>query len=111
VVDRWGYGAWGVSAWGYYQVQILQGVAVRIGGREPAFAYLYLMPAQFFFAITLVLMAAMVAMWLRNRRHAVSWVTLPFVVAHMALAHKEARYCFPSHNGDVFSGTGAFRRA
>jgi phosphatidylinositol glycan class B len=53
------------------------------------------LPAQIFFAITLVLMAGMVAMWLRNPRHAVSWATLPFVLAHVAIAHKEARFLFP----------------
>ena len=40
-------------------------------------------------------MAAMVAMWLRNPRHAVTWATLPFVAAHVLVAHKEARFLFP----------------
>jgi len=34
-------------------------------------------------------------MWLRNPRHPVSWATLPFVLAHVAIAHKEARFLFP----------------
>ena len=95
LMDRWGYGFWVFAPWDYYHAQILEGVAVKIGGRVPTFAYLYLMPAQLFFAITLVLMVAMTVMWWRNPRHPVTWVTLPFVVAHMALAHKEARYLFP----------------
>jgi phosphatidylinositol glycan class B len=40
-------------------------------------------------------MAAMLAMWWRNPRHAITWATLPFVLAHMAIAHKEARFLFP----------------
>jgi phosphatidylinositol glycan class B len=40
-------------------------------------------------------MAALVAMWLRNPRHPLTWATLPFVLAHMAVAHKEARFLFP----------------
>jgi GPI mannosyltransferase 3 len=70
-------------------------VAAHQFGREPIFAYLYLLPAQIFMAITLVLMVAMVAMWLRNPRHAVSWASLPFVLMHIAVAHKEARFLFP----------------
>ena len=35
------------------------------------------------------------ALWLRNPRHVLSWTTLPFVLAHMAAAHKEARFLFP----------------
>jgi len=95
LADRWGYGAWVFPPYDYFQVNIVQGVAARTFGREPVFAYLYLLPAQLFFAITLVLMAAMLAMWLRNPRHPVAWATLPFVLAHMAVAHKEARFLFP----------------
>ena len=95
LADRWGYGAWTFPPLGYLQFNVLGGGAEHQFGREPIIAYLYLMPAQFFFAITLVLMVALVAMWLRNPRHAVSWVTLPFVLVHMLVAHKEARFLFP----------------
>ncbi len=93
--DHWGYGAWVFPPLGYVDVNLVQGVAAHQFGREPVFAYLYLLPAQIFFAITLVLMAGMVAMWLRNTRHVVTWATLPFVLAHLFIAHKEARFLFP----------------
>ena len=32
---------------------------------------------------------------LRNSRHVVTWTSLPFVLAHIAIAHKEARFLFP----------------
>jgi phosphatidylinositol glycan class B len=95
LADWWGYGQFAFPPLGYVDVNLVQGVAAHQFGREPVFAYLYLLPAQIFFAITLVLMAGMVAMWLRNPRHAVTWVSLPFVLAHIAIAHKEARFFFP----------------
>jgi phosphatidylinositol glycan class B len=95
LADRWGYGQWVFPPLGYVDVNLLQGVAEHTYGHEPVLAYLYLLPAQLFFAITLVLMAAMICMWLRNPRHPVSWASLPFVLAHMAIAHKEARFLFP----------------
>jgi phosphatidylinositol glycan class B len=95
VADHWGYGAWVFPPLGYVNVNLVQGVAAHQFGREPVFAYLYLLPAQIFFAITLVLMAGMVAMWLRNTGHVVTWATLPFVLAHLLIAHKEARFLFP----------------
>lgn len=95
LADRWGYGAWTFPPLGYVDVNLVQGVAAHQFGREPAIAYLYLLPAQIFFAITLVVMAGMVAMWLRNPRHVVTWASLPFVLAHVAIAHKEARFLFP----------------
>jgi len=95
LADRWGYGQWVFPPLGYVDVNLVQGVAAHTFGREPIFAYLYLLPAQIFFAITLGLMAAMVCMWLRNPRHPVSWASLPFVLAHVVVAHKEARFLFP----------------
>lgn len=95
LADHWGYGVWSFPPYDYFHVNIVQGVAAKSFGREPFFAYLYLLPAQLFFAITLVLMAAMAAMWLRNPRHAITWATLPFVLAHVLVAHKEARFLFP----------------
>jgi len=95
LADRWGYGAWVFPPFNYFHANIVQDIAAQQFGTEPVFAYLYLMPAQIFFAITLILMAAMIAMWLRNPRHPLSWATLPFVLAHIAVAHKEARFLFP----------------
>ena len=95
LADHWGYGAWVFPPYDYFNVNILQGVAAKTFGREPAIAYLYLLPATGFFAITLVIVAGMVAMWLRAPRHVVTWASLPFVALHVAVAHKEARFLFP----------------
>ncbi len=95
LADRWGYGAWVFPPLGYVDVNLVQGVAAHRFGREPVLAYLFLLPAQIWFAITLVLMAAMAAMWVRNPRHPVTWASLPFLLAHVVIAHKEARFLFP----------------
>lgn len=95
LADRWGYGAWVFPAYRYFDFNIVQGMAAKKFGREPVLAYLYLLPATGFFAITLVVMAAMAAMWVRNPRHAVTWASLPFVAMHVLTAHKEARFLFP----------------
>jgi len=95
MADHWGYGSWVFPLPRYVDVNLIQGVAAHQFGREPVFAYFYLLPAQIFFAITLVLMTAMTLMWLRNPRHPLTWATLPFVLAHLAIAHKEARFLFP----------------
>jgi phosphatidylinositol glycan class B len=95
VADYWGYGQFVFPPLGYVDVNLLQGVAAHQFGREPVFAYLYLLPAQIFFAISLVLMAGMVCMWLRNPGHVITWAIMPFVLGHVLIAHKEARFLFP----------------
>jgi phosphatidylinositol glycan class B len=94
LVDRWGYGFWVFPPVDYVHRNLMEGVADSYG-RDPVLAYLWMLPAQLFFVITFVLIAAMVMMWLRNPRHVLTWVTLPFVLGHMAIAHKEARFLFP----------------
>ena len=95
LADRWGYGSWAFPPYNYFPANIVQDIAAEQFGREPVLAFIYLLPAQIFLAITVILMAAMVAMWLRNPRHPLSWTSLPFILAHMAIAHKEARFLFP----------------
>lgn len=95
LADLWGYGRLVFPPLGYVDINLVQGVAAHQFGREPIIAYLYLLPAQIFFAITLIVMAGMILMWLRNPRHVVTWSTLPFVLAHVVIAHKEARFLFP----------------
>jgi phosphatidylinositol glycan class B len=95
LVDHWGYGVWCFPPWDYFHVNILQGVAAKTYGADPVLAYFWMLPAQFFAPITIVLMIAMIVMWLRNPRHVLTWVTLPFFLIHMAVGHKEARFMFP----------------
>jgi phosphatidylinositol glycan class B len=95
IIDYWGYGIWQFTPWLYFKVNILDGVAGGTYGTQPLLAYFWLLPAQFFALITLILMAAMIVMWVRNPRHIVSWVSLPFFVLNMAVGHKEARFLFP----------------
>jgi phosphatidylinositol glycan class B len=94
LVDRWGYGVWVFPMLDYIHRNLTEGVADSYG-RDSVLAYLWMLPAQLFFVITFVLIVAMVMMWLRNPRHVLTWVTLPFVLGHMAIAHKEARFLFP----------------
>jgi phosphatidylinositol glycan class B len=95
LVDHWGYGLWQFTPWLYFKANILDNVAGGTYGTQPFFAYFFLLPAQFFALITLLLMAAMIVMTARNPRHVLSWVALPFFVLNMLVGHKEARFLFP----------------
>jgi GPI mannosyltransferase 3 len=95
LIDRWGYGEWCFPPWNYFNVNILQGVASKTFGASPFFAYFYLEPGTIFALITALLMIAMVIACLRNPRHVVTWVTVPFFLVHCLMAHKEERFLFP----------------
>ncbi|MDR3526351.1 MAG: glycosyltransferase family 39 protein [Rhizomicrobium sp.] len=95
LIDRWGYGVWCFPPWNYIDVNIIQGVASKVFGTAPWFAYFYLEPGTLFAPITVLLMIAMVVACLRNPRHVITWVTVPFFLIHCLIAHKEERFLFP----------------
>ncbi len=94
LVDRWGYGAWSFPPWEYLQANIVEGAATLFGRSLP-FAYAWLLPANVFFPVVVALLLAASLAWLRHPRHPITWVTLPFLLLHNVLAHKEERFIFP----------------
>ena len=64
-------------------------------GSQPFFAYPYLVLGTIFLPIAIVLVISMFAACLRNPRHAITWVTVPFFVIQSFVAHKEERFLFP----------------
>lgn len=95
LIDRWGYGVWCFPPWNYVDVNLVQGVASKVFGSSPWYAYFYLEAGTIFAPITIVLMIAMVVASIRNPHHIITWATVPFFVAHCLSAHKEERFLFP----------------
>lgn len=94
VVDAWGYGAFCFPPWNYLRENVVNGVAASFG-REPFWAYPLLVSANVFLPLALVSLVAMgVGAW-RFPRHILSWVVVPFFVAHSLVSHKEERFLFP----------------
>ena len=95
LIDRWGYGVWCFPPWNYFDVNLVQGVASKTFGTSPFYAYLYLELGTIFAPITAVLVIAGIVAAIRRPRHVVTWVTVPFVLVHCMMAHKEERFLFP----------------
>ena len=95
LIDHWGYGVWCFPPWNYVDVNLIQGIASKTFGASPWYAYFYLEPGTIFAPVTAVLMIAMVVACLRNSRHVVTWVTVPFFIGHCLIGHKEERFLFP----------------
>jgi phosphatidylinositol glycan class B len=93
-VDRWGYGSWQFPPWTYFKANILEGAAGQFG-REWPFAYLWLSPANVFLPVVALLMIVAAVAWRRAPWHPLTAATMPFVVIHCLIAHKEERFLFP----------------
>ncbi|MBI5508580.1 MAG: hypothetical protein HY903_07490 [Deltaproteobacteria bacterium] len=93
VIDAWGYGEPVFVPWNYLRVNLIEGKAAEFGV-SPFYAYLYLMPAllpPWGLLATLTL----VVFWWQNPRHSLTWVSLPLVLVHCLIGHKEERFLFP----------------
>jgi GPI mannosyltransferase 3 len=94
LADRWLYDAWVFTPYEYARANLIEGKAASFGV-EPWWYYvgrilLFLLPP---FSIVLVgLLGA--AVW-NDRRHLLVWATLPFLVGHSLVAHKEDRFLVP----------------
>lgn len=94
LVDRWGYGTFCFPAFTYFQANILEG-ASGLFGADPPFAYFWMLPANLFAPIVVVLLLTAVIGFYRAPRHPITWAALPFFVVHNLIAHKEERFLFP----------------
>lgn len=94
LADRWLYDAWVFTPYEYVRANLIEGKAAGFGV-EPWWYYvgqmlLFLMPP---FSVVLVgLLGA--AVWY-DRRHVLVWVTVPFLVGHSLIGHKEVRFLVP----------------
>ncbi len=94
LIDHWGYGNWTIVPWQYFKVNILEHRADDFG-TAPAWYYFYMVNEHFQAPITLLWTAAALVTWVRRPRHIITWTTLPFILVHCLVAHKEVRFLFP----------------
>jgi glycosyl transferase family 22 (putative mannosyltransferase) len=94
LADRWGYGAWVLTPLRYFQMLIPGGIAASMG-TDPFYAYLYYLPANYFFPVSLLSLVSMFAFWVRRPDNPVTMGSTCFFFAHCLIAHKEERFLFP----------------
>ena len=95
LVDRWGYGEWVVSAYEYVYNNFGRGIAAERFGTRPWHGYVVLGGQSALAPLVLLLELGAVVAWLRWPRHVLTAATLPFVLVHCLIAHKELRFLFP----------------
>jgi phosphatidylinositol glycan class B len=92
--DRWGYGVWTIDWVNYIKICLLQHGAAGFG-TSPWWDYFRMMVVQSPPVLGAIVICICLAAWIKRPGHVMTWVSLPMVVAHMMLGHKELRYLFP----------------
>jgi len=93
-VDAWGYGEWTFAPWRYFSANLLEGKAA-VFGTSPPWAYPGWFLTQALPPISAILLAGVLGCWIRRPGLSLTWITLPFVLVHSMIGHKELRFLFP----------------
>ena len=91
LLDTVGYGAFELVPWNYLRVNLIEGRAASFGA-DPWYFYVVSMLIQ---PVGPVLLVAALLFWRKYPKNVITWITLLFVLVHMALSHKEIRFLIP----------------
>lgn len=95
-VDFWLYGNWTLTILNYFNANIIQGVASKFG-TSPIFQYLiYILQAPGIFGILILISFGLIIYY--YPKNILVWVSVPFLLIHSIIPHKELRFLFPLAN-------------
>ncbi len=95
VTDRWFYGEWTFTPWHYLDLNILQDRASGFGV-SPWYQYFLDFLGFGLPPFSLILLLLVLVYPFLYPKSAVSWSVVPFVLLHVVVGHKEARFLFPA---------------
>ncbi len=92
--DRWFYGVWTLSPWNYVQGNLIDNHMASFG-IDPAWEYLRgaILETGLFPGL-LFLVSTFWFFWKRPK-DLLTWIIVPFLLAHLLVGHKEARFLLP----------------
>jgi phosphatidylinositol glycan class B len=94
VADRVFYGSWVCAPLSYFRVNILEHRASSFG-TSPWWMYFRVMIDRIGPPLSVLVAIGVLWGWIRRPLSLVTWSMIPFVLAHVAIAHKEFRFFFP----------------
>ena len=97
LADYWLYGEFTLSWWNYLNLNLFKDKASTFG-KEPIYFYLTEALVQLIPPFSLLIIFSSFAFWKTNRLHVITWLTLPFILLHSFVSHKELRFLFPVLN-------------
>ncbi len=94
-VDFWGYDCLTLTPWNYFSQNLLSHRASSFGV-SPWYSYFFWMISKSGNPIGgLCVLIAMFFLWVKRPTSVLTWITVPFMVLHLFIGHKELRFLFP----------------
>ncbi|OHD26009.1 MAG: hypothetical protein A2086_04405 [Spirochaetes bacterium GWD1_27_9] len=96
-IDSWGYGKFTNTLLNYFDFNFIQKKA-NVWGTDPFWGYFYLIPNMVpkqYIILPIIIMVSYILFWIKNPKNIITWATIPFIVSHFFISHKEARFLVP----------------
>lgn len=94
LADRWGYGAFVFTPVRYFVANILEGRAAAFGV-SPPWDYFVQIVRSLVPPFSVVFLVGFLLFCFERGTSIVTWVSLPLLVGHLVVGHKELRFLFP----------------
>jgi phosphatidylinositol glycan class B len=95
IADRWFYDEWVFTPWHYLDLNIIQDKVSNFG-LSPWYQYFVDLLTYGIPPFSLILLLFSLLYPILFPKSPVAWAVLPFVLLHVAVGHKEARFLFPA---------------
>ena len=94
LIDYWLYGKWLFSSWHYLEQNLFHDKASQFG-TQPFYFFLTESFVQLAPPLSILIYAGLFWFWIKKAKHWLTWITLPFILLHFLIAHKETRFLMP----------------
>lgn len=96
-IDTWFYGNLTFTAWNYFRVNILENATAGFGV-SPWYQYVADIIQFPGYPFGIIILLSFVILIIRKPLSLFTWITVPFIVFHSLIGHKEIRFLFPLVN-------------
>ena len=94
LIDYWGYGTWTFAPYQYLYQNIFENKAANYG-TSPWWEYFRSIHQKAVIPFSTVIILSFLYLWIKDRKHLITWTTFPFFLVHSLIGHKEWRFLFP----------------
>lgn len=94
LIDSWFYNEFVFTPWNYFYENIIEGVASGFG-TSPWYFYLLKMVSYPSYFIGIPIALSYLVLIIKKPNNYILWITIPFIIGHSIIAHKEERFLFP----------------
>ena len=93
LIDFWYYGEWTFTAWNYFKVNLIESKTSEFG-IEPWWFYIEEIVVKGVPPFSVIIVISTILIWFKFPKHAVTWLTVPYIAVHSLIGHKELRFLF-----------------